>query len=85
VLKIDRSFVARMTEGEDSSKLVASIIEMAQSISLRVVAEGVETSTQESFLRQMHCEEAQGFLFSKGIPATEIGALITDWHSDCIA
>lgn len=85
MLKIDRSFVARMTEGEDSAKLVASIIEMAQSISLRVVAEGVETSAQEKFLRQMQCEEAQGFLFSKGLPATEIGALISDWRSDCIA
>lgn len=85
VLKVDRSFVSRLTESEDSAKLVASIIEMAQSISLRVVAEGVETAAQEDFLRQTQCEEAQGFLFSKGIPATEIGDLVKGWERNCIA
>ena len=67
-LKIDRSFVTDMTAGPDGLALVTTIINLAHSLKLKVVAEGVETKEQSQLLRLMHCDEIQGFLFSKPVP-----------------
>jgi len=68
-LKIDRSFVIDMTTGADGLALVSTIINLAHSIKLKVVAEGVETEEQSRLLRLLGCDEMQGFLFSKPVPA----------------
>ena len=68
-LKIDRSFVIDMTSGPQGMALVSSIINLAHSLKLKVVAEGVETEEQSRLLRLLTCEEMQGFLFSKPLPA----------------
>ena len=64
-LKIDRSFVDNMTQDAGSAELVRTIISMAQNLGLQVVAEGVETETQLSALRELGCPQAQGFLFAE--------------------
>ncbi len=67
-LKIDRSFVIDMTAGPQGLALVSTVINLAHSLGLKVVAEGVETEEQSSLLRLLGCDEMQGFLFSKPVP-----------------
>jgi hypothetical protein len=67
-LKIDRSFVIDMTVGPAGLALVSTIINLAHSLNLKVVAEGVETEEQSRLLRLLRCDEMQGFLFSKPVP-----------------
>jgi EAL domain-containing protein (putative c-di-GMP-specific phosphodiesterase class I) len=67
-LKIDRSFVVDMTAGPDGLALVSTIINLAHSMRLNVVAEGVETEEQSRLLRLLSCDEMQGFLLSKALP-----------------
>jgi EAL domain-containing protein (putative c-di-GMP-specific phosphodiesterase class I) len=68
-LKIDRSFIIDMGAGNVGSALVATIISLAHALKLKVVAEGVETSLQLGLLRSLRCDEFQGFLFGKPLPA----------------
>jgi PAS domain S-box-containing protein/diguanylate cyclase (GGDEF)-like protein len=68
-LKIDRSFVIDMTTGPQGLSLVTTIINLAHSLKLKVVAEGVETEEQSGLLRLLNCDEMQGFLFSKPVPS----------------
>jgi EAL domain-containing protein (putative c-di-GMP-specific phosphodiesterase class I) len=70
-VKIDRSFIRELTSDPDDASLTAAIISMAKALSLRVVAEGVETEEQLAFLREHGCDEAQGYLFSRPLPAEE--------------
>jgi len=67
-LKIDRSFVIDMTGAPEGLALVSTIISLAHSLKLKVVAEGVETEEQSRLLRLLNCDEMQGFLFSKPVP-----------------
>lgn len=76
VLKVDRSFVARMTEGSQPRQIVRTIIELARALGMDVVAEGIETQEQYRLLRQMGCRYGQGFLFARPMPAVEITALL---------
>lgn len=68
-LKIERSFVVDMTAAPEGLALVSTIINLAHSLKLKVVAEGVETEEQSRLLRLLGCDETQGFLFSKPVPA----------------
>lgn len=67
-LKIDRSFVIDMTTGPAGLALVSTIINLAHSLKLKVVAEGVETEEQRRLLHLLNCDEIQGFIFSKPVP-----------------
>ncbi len=73
-LKIDRSFVVDMVTGPEGLSLISIIISLAHSLKLKVVAEGVETAAQSSLLRLLDCDEIQGFLISKPVPATDFAA-----------
>jgi EAL domain-containing protein (putative c-di-GMP-specific phosphodiesterase class I) len=75
-LKIDRSFVVGMTQNEDSLNIVNSVISLAHSLKLRVVAEGVETEAQAALLGQLGCDQYQGYLFSKPLPPADVVALL---------
>jgi len=75
-LKIDRGFVQGMTENPHDTSIVGTIISLAQALRLKVVAEGVETEQQAQLLRLLRCDQAQGFLFSRPVPAEEIEALL---------
>jgi EAL domain-containing protein (putative c-di-GMP-specific phosphodiesterase class I) len=67
-LKIDRSFVIDMNISSVGLALVSTIINLAHSLKLQVVAEGVETDEQSHLLRLLGCDEMQGFLFSTPVP-----------------
>ena len=75
VLKIDRSFVGRMTQGEPPRQIVRTIIDLARALGMDVVAEGIETPEQYHLLRQMGCRFGQGFLFATPLPAIEVSRL----------
>jgi diguanylate cyclase (GGDEF)-like protein/PAS domain S-box-containing protein len=75
-LKIDKSFIEDIsTDGEDRA-IVAAIISMSRSLGLHTIAEGVETAEQLDFLREQGCNEAQGYYFSRPLPAAQIEALL---------
>ena len=76
VLKIDRSFVGRMTEGDQPLQIVRTIIELARVLGMDVVAEGIETAEQYHLLRQMGCRFGQGYLFAKPLPADQVSTLL---------
>ena len=78
-LKIDRSFVAGMPEMNGSLSIVDAVISLAHSLGLKVVAEGVETEEQATQLRQLDCDQMQGYLFSKPLPPEEVGAFLRRW------
>ncbi|WP_432541400.1 putative bifunctional diguanylate cyclase/phosphodiesterase [Kineococcus sp. SYSU DK002] len=73
-VKIDRSFIGDLTHGGSATTLVASIIELARSLGLDVVAEGVETEQQAQVLRDLSCTYAQGYLYARPQPAGEVPA-----------
>jgi diguanylate cyclase (GGDEF)-like protein/PAS domain S-box-containing protein len=75
-IKIDRSFVKDIGGDGGGAMLAAAIIAIGQSLDMRVIAEGVETQAQLSFLRQQWCDEIQGFLFSPPVPALEFEAIM---------
>jgi diguanylate cyclase (GGDEF)-like protein/PAS domain S-box-containing protein len=75
-LKIDQSFVRQITSTPDDTTIVIAIISMARSLKLRVVAEGVETQQELLFLQSHQCDEAQGYLFSRPVPAEEFARLL---------
>lgn len=75
-LKIDQSFVREINHDHNATALVAAIISMAQSLELQVLAEGVETVEQISFLQSHGCPSAQGFFYSKAVPAGDLEALL---------
>ena len=81
ILKIDRSFIAEFTNREDDLTLVSTIIAMAQSLGLKVVAEGVENQQQLDKLMQLGCNYAQGFYFSKPLKAEQVQSYLEKWRA----
>ena len=77
-LKIDRSFIEKITFGETEAPIVSGIIAMAHSLRLKVIAEGIETSEQLSFLRRSGCDFAQGFRLGRPMPAADIEPLLRE-------
>jgi len=75
-LKIDQSFVRQITTSPDETSIVTAILSMAQSLKLRVVAEGVETQAEMLFLQAHNCEEAQGYYFGRPVPADQFAKLL---------
>ncbi|HEY0062176.1 MAG TPA: EAL domain-containing protein [Telluria sp.] len=75
-VKIDRSFIAGIDSNPEDEAIAGAIIAMAHSLGLKVVAEGVETEAQLAVLRTLRCDEMQGFLFSKPLPAAGFMALV---------
>ncbi|WP_341735600.1 MAG: EAL domain-containing response regulator [Microcoleus sp.] len=75
-LKIDRSFIRNITDGSRNAAIVKAIIEMAHSLCLEVIAEGVETESEQDFIRRYKCDYMQGYLFSRPLPATDFEQLL---------
>lgn len=76
VLKIDRSFIGRMTEGDQPLQIVRTIVELARVLEIDVVAEGIETAEQYHLLRELGCRFGQGYFFAKPMSAHDVGALL---------
>ena len=77
-LKIDISFVREVTTDPESAAIARSIIAMGHNLNLRVIAEGIETAGQLAYLRSHGCDEMQGFLFSRALPAVEFEELLRE-------
>jgi diguanylate cyclase (GGDEF)-like protein len=73
IIKIDRSFVSDLPTGRSATTLITSIVELARTLGLDVVAEGVETEEQRQALRELDCAQAQGYLFARPEPADRCG------------
>ena len=82
-LKVDRSFVLAMLNGGEHLEIVRTIIMLAHTLKLSVVAEGVETMAHDGVLRALGCDYGQGWLFAKALPAEEAGAQLNrSWPQD---
>ena len=81
LLKIDRSFIRDLSDDSDDAAIARAIVSMGHVLGLRVVAEGVETEAQARLLREMGCDEAQGYLFGRPISAGAMTRRLRAWHS----
>ncbi len=77
-LKLDLAFVSTLTNSRRDEAISKAIISLAHTLDLKVIAEGVETADQRDFLRTLGCDEMQGFLFSKPLPAEEISGIMKE-------
>ncbi|MDQ1813400.1 EAL domain-containing protein [Massilia sp. CCM 9210] len=77
-LKIDKSFVRELADNTDDQAIAKAVISLGHMLKLRVIAEGVETEQQCTFLRDNDCDEMQGYLFSRPVPAAQIAALLAE-------
>ncbi|ADZ90494.1 putative bifunctional diguanylate cyclase/phosphodiesterase [Marinomonas mediterranea] len=75
-IKIDRSFIGELIDSDSNRAIVLAILAMANSLKLGVIAEGVEVESQKAFLREHHCQSAQGYLFSRPVPFDEFCKLL---------
>ena len=75
-LKVDRSFIRELPNDPEDMAIAEAILAMGRTLGLRVVAEGVETTEQREFLRARLCDEMQGYLFSKPLPADDFAQLL---------
>jgi EAL domain-containing protein (putative c-di-GMP-specific phosphodiesterase class I) len=75
-LKIDRSFIRDLVADPDDAAIVRAIIQMAHSLKLRTIAEGVESEDLAALLRVFHCDEVQGYCYAAPMPAAELEAYV---------
>ncbi|MGH9970863.1 MAG: EAL domain-containing protein, partial [Pyrinomonadaceae bacterium] len=80
-LKIDQSFVNDINTDTDDAAIVSAIITLAHALKMNVIAEGVETQEQLEFLRELQCDEVQGFLFSEALSVKEFTELLSQRRS----
>jgi EAL domain-containing protein (putative c-di-GMP-specific phosphodiesterase class I) len=83
-LKIDRSFISELDAARDTAALVATIVSMARTLDLDVVAEGVETEEQLRRLRELGCDRAQGFLLARPLPPADLHADGVIWGASLL-
>ncbi len=84
-LKIDQSFIRQITATPGNTSIVLAVLSIARGLNLKVVAEGVETQEELSFLRAHNCDEAQGYYFSRPIPAESFVKLLEAEAVTCAA
>ncbi len=77
-LKIDRSFIGTMQESVEDAEVVQAIVTLAHNLGMDVVAEGIETAEQLAHLRRLHCEQGQGYFFSKPVDSDAVEALLAE-------
>jgi EAL domain-containing protein (putative c-di-GMP-specific phosphodiesterase class I) len=79
-LKIDREFIRNIPNNAHEIEVARAIIALSHTLNLEVVAEGVETEEQLKFLREHHCDYAQGYYYAKPLPAAELAKLVGKWR-----
>jgi diguanylate cyclase (GGDEF)-like protein/PAS domain S-box-containing protein len=83
-LKIDRSFVRNLPHDASDRSIATAVISLGQKLNMKVIAEGVESEDQASFLRDNNCDEIQGFLFSKPIESDAVAAMLGSQYKSCL-
>ena len=82
VIKIDRSFVAKLGSQYESVELLDSIISIGKNLKKAVIAEGIETDEQLAILRDLNCQYGQGYLFSPALPFVDLEFLLLEWNPE---
>ena len=77
-LKIDKSLIGSLSQDAGEEAVTTAVISLGKKLNLKVIAEGVETADQVAFLRQLHCEEVQGFHFSAPVAPNDIEAILAN-------
>jgi EAL domain-containing protein (putative c-di-GMP-specific phosphodiesterase class I) len=77
MLKLDKSFVQRLGSDDESAEIVRTIVTLAHNLGLEVIAEGIETPQQLTYLKTLGCEYGQGYLFSQPVDVETATALLT--------
>jgi EAL domain-containing protein (putative c-di-GMP-specific phosphodiesterase class I) len=75
-VKIDQTFVQGLGVDQEDERIVAAVVDLAANLGLRSIAEGVETTAQLARLRELGCDQAQGYLFARPLPPSEVPAAI---------
>jgi EAL domain-containing protein (putative c-di-GMP-specific phosphodiesterase class I) len=81
-LKIDRSFISRMTRDPEGETLIRTLIQLGKSLAIETLAEGIEQSCELSLLREERCDSGQGFLFARPLDVDACEPFLRDWISD---
>ncbi len=76
VLKVDRSFIGSMTTSKESRKIVAAVVGLGQSLGIATVAEGIETKEQDEMLLWLGCDQGQGWLYGRPVPAADLSGVV---------
>lgn len=80
-LKIDQSFVRQLHLGDQHAAIIRAVIQMAHSLDLATIAEGVEDTEVVAFLRAHACDQAQGYFFSKPLPAEDFARFVRQYRA----
>jgi diguanylate cyclase (GGDEF)-like protein/PAS domain S-box-containing protein len=80
-IKIDRSFLPGLSENTNDAAIVRAVLRLGQSLGIKVVAEGIETRAQATYLRAHGCDFGQGYMFGRPVPAGRLPKLITNWRA----
>jgi diguanylate cyclase (GGDEF)-like protein len=78
-LKIDRSFISRLSHGPESETLIRTLVQLGRSLSIETLAEGIEETNELSLLREEHCDTGQGFLFAQPLECEECESFLRGW------
>ena len=81
-LKIDRSFISRVGEGDEGEVLLRSLVQLGKALAIETLAEGIERPQELSLIRQEHCDSGQGFLFARPLDAETVEAFLRDWRAE---
>lgn len=85
VIKIDRSFIAKLSTSDHDAAIVRAVIKLGRSLGIKIVAEGIETERQAEFLRKHRCHSGQGYLFGKAVPRLVVRSLVEKWDEALFA
>ena len=81
-LKIDRSFISRLSEGHEGEILLRSLVQLGKALAIETLAEGIERPHELSLIREEHCDSGQGFLFARPLEAGAVEAFLTGWEQE---
>jgi EAL domain-containing protein (putative c-di-GMP-specific phosphodiesterase class I) len=84
-LKIDRSFISRLTKNPERETLISTLVQLGKALAIETLAEGIEQQEELTFLQQQHCDSGQGFLFARPLSPEDAEAFLANWATDAIA
>ncbi len=78
-LKIDRSFISRLTHDQEGETLIRTLVQLGKSLSIETLAEGIEETSELSLLKEEQCDSGQGFLFARPLEVEACETFLSDW------